>query len=280
MARGPNPKFECAPTDRGARIRRLLSKVDGLSLENGFEGRFTVGPHWARLRIEPDHSLRVVHEVEAPRPPSEALKANLCLPGNVRFALVSGRMFAVADTQLDGELHLASSFREIGRGLCGAIERPPQSRRRGKPIEPEKVQDALDKGNWGEDAVVRLEDGWELRPRIRGETTPVRMAVEGQAVRICRVVVAACHNQSESAVALQALCFNAQLRHARLAWEGEAVVAETRLHAGLINAAWLGPAARAVATATCHTRTTLEILARQANVTRHFEEMFCDAKEC
>ena len=278
MARENSLGVDLAPGDRGARLRRLLSKVRGLTLENGYQGRFVAGGHSARLRIDSGDCLRVLQEIEDPPAPRRALKENLYLPGNVRFAVAAGRTCLVADTRLDGELHLRASFREIGQGLRGAL-RP--ARRPGpakaKAITPENVQKALDEAGWEEGAVVRLEDGWELRPRIHGEATPVRLAIEGQRLRVSRTVVGGCQGQNASAVAYQALCFNARLRHARLTWQGEAVKAETCLHAGLIHPAWLVPAARAVAAATHYTRTTLEILACQDSVSRQFEEMFLKA---
>jgi hypothetical protein len=187
-------------------------------------------------------------------------------------------MNVVADTRLDGELHLTSSFREIGEGFHGALQRSWQPRRsRAEVIPPEKVQDALDKAGLEEEAVVRLDNGWELRPRICGEVMAVQLAIEGHDLRISRVVVTGCLSRSEPAVAFQALCFNSCLRHARLACTGDTVAAETRLHAGLVDPSWLAHATRAVGTAAHYCQTTLEILARQTEVARHFEQMFLDA---
>lgn len=280
MAMGTNLHLGCTPADQGARLRRLLSKIPGLTMKNGYEGRFTAGPYSGSLLIEPGDCLRVVHEVEDPPPPRQALKTNFQLPGNVRFAVVGGRMTVMADTRLDGELHLTGSFREISEGFRGALQsswRP--RRRRAEVITPENVQDALDKAGLEEEAVVRLDNGWELRPRIRGEAMAVRLAIEGHDLRLSRVVVTGCLSASEPAVAFHALCFNARLRHARLACSGDTVAAETRLHAGLIDPTWLTHAARAVVTAAHHSRTTLEILASQTEVARYFERMFLDANK-
>ncbi len=280
MARGENLHLQYAPADQGARLRRLLSKVRGLTLGNGYEGKFTAGLCSASLRIEPGDCLRVVHDVEGPPPPRQALETNSHLPGNVRFAATGGRMIVVADTRLDGEMHLTGSFREIGEGLCSALQRPGRPRPcRTKAITSANVQDALDKAGLEEGSVVRLDDGWELRPRIRGEAMAVRLTIERHDLRISRVVVTGCLSANERAVAFQALCFNARLRHARLACSGDTVAAETRLHTGLIDPTWLAHAARAVVTAAHHSRTTLEILASRTEVARHFERMFLDRNE-
>jgi hypothetical protein len=277
MARGRDSHLGLAPGDQGTRLRRALSNVGGLTFKNAHEGEFKVGPYSARVRLEPDDRLRVLREIESPPPPREALEINAHLPGNVRFAATGGRMALLADTRLDGQLHLTSSLGEIGEGFRGALQRRPRPRRKARPITPESVQDALDKTGLCEDAIVRLDDGWELRPRIRGEVTPVRLAIEGQRLRIGRVVVTGCSLESALFVAWQALCSNARLRHARLAARGEAVLAETCLHAGLIESEWLAHAVRAVATAAHHTGVSLEILARDPEVARRFGSMFFEA---
>ncbi|MBN1852633.1 MAG: hypothetical protein JW829_07905 [Pirellulales bacterium] len=277
MARDANHQHEFTPMDQGARQRRLLSKIRGLTLENGYQGTFKVGSHAARLRIEPGDCLRVHHEVEDPPPPHVALEANYQLPGNVRFAASGGQTAVVADTRLDGELHLAGSFREIREGLRDALQmhRKPHLHRNGV-ITPGQVQAALDGAGLDEEAIVRLDNGWEVRMRIRGESRAVRLVIEGRNLRISRVVVPSCHETNHRAVACQALFFNARLRHARLARHKDTVVADTCLHSGLIDSIWLVHACRAVATAAFYCGTILEILASQPDVARSFENMFLD----
>ena len=90
MTRGESYHLEYAPADHGARLRQLFSKVGGLTLQNAYEGKFTVGPYCGSLRVEPGDCLRVVHAVEDPPPPRQALEANVDLPGNVRFAVTHG----------------------------------------------------------------------------------------------------------------------------------------------------------------------------------------------
>lgn len=282
MARQTTLDSKLSVADEGSRLRHALSKVGNLKLENEFEGRFLVGRQTAGVRIEPGDCMRVACEVQDAPPPFEALETNAHLPGNVRFAATGGRTTLVADTRRDGELHLAASFGEIGEGLQRAQGHRPRRRARGdrtETITPESVQAVLDQLGWDEEAVLRLADGWELRPRSAGEAMPVRLAIEGHELRIGRDVVADCLGASRQAVAFQSLYFNWRLRHARLACREDKIVAETRLHAGLVTAGWLAHAARAVVAAVHHSRTTLEILASQPKVARHFEKMFLDAEE-
>jgi hypothetical protein len=81
------------------------------------------------------------------------------------------------------------------------------------------------------------------------------------------------------AVANQAIRFNDQLRHARLAARDGQLVAETRLHGGLIESGWLSQAAYAVAQAGRYVATSLRILAEQPQVADTYMAVFCSTVE-
>jgi hypothetical protein len=127
--------------------------------------------------------------------------------------------------------------------------------------------------------VVRSGDVWELRPRVDGQPIPVRAAIEHDEVRVQRVVLDGLRGGCASLpVADQALRLNAQLRHARLASDGSQIVAEARLHSGLVSPFWLSLASRAVAVAERHSRTVLQILHQQEGIAQHYSHMFLRAK--
>ena len=128
-------------------------------------------------------------------------------------------------------------------------------------IDPQAVETALHRLPWEDDAVVQLENGWELRPRIAGQPTPVRMTVAAAELRFRRVVLSRPAAARLEVIAAEALRINAGIKHARLAWTGTQLVAESCLHAGQVHARWLQYAAQAVVAASMRASVPLELLA-------------------
>ncbi|MBC8875235.1 MAG: hypothetical protein H8E44_37915 [Planctomycetes bacterium] len=276
------PLLDFSFGDGDAHAHRALGKVRGVRLTGPYNALLAVGDRAARVQIEANDAIRV--SLSATRPPSSmsALEFTHDLPGNTRFALSGqdGRLFA--DTQLNGELHMTETFGNIHAGLLTALGTPKKSRRRATPVTRELVQEALERMPWDEQSVVEQEDGWELRPRIEGEPTPVQMSMEPASLRFFRVVLRSLPGSEQNAtgaVADQALRFNSRLRHARLAVCDGQLVAEARLHGGLIDPAWLATTAFAVAVASRHVQTTLRILAAQPEVAELYTVMFCSSGE-
>ena len=268
--------------DGDAHTHRALGKVRGVRLTGPSDGLLTVGDHAARVQVEANDAIRVSLSATRPSSSMSALQVTHDLPGNTRFALngQDGRLFA--DTQLDGELHMTETFGNIRAGLLTALGSRKKNRRRATPVTRELVQEALERMPWDGQGVVEQEDGWELRPRVEGEPTPVRMTIESASLRLFRVVLRSLpgpEQKAAGAVADQALRFNSRLRHARLSVCDGQLVAEAHLHGGLIDSAWLATTAFAVAVASRHVQTTLRILAEQPEVAELYTVMFCSTGE-
>lgn len=262
-------------TEQGAQVRRALTKTRGLKLITAHAGVFSVGPVVAAVRIYPGDCMRVTLRVDQPPTPSAALETNYQLPGNVRFAAESRRLMLLADTQVDGEVHLAQSFSEIKSGLFHALGEKRTRERKTKPVTAEQVQAALERTTWDEESIVQRDAGWELRPRLHGQVVPVRATLVESRLHLRRRIISMPASEiASTAVAQQALRYNVQLKQARLsANEGE-VYAESRLHAGLITPGWLVASATAVAVGWQHVTTALRILAEREEVAESYVKMF------
>ena len=262
-------QLEAFLPDQPGRLRRLLSQVPGLSVESSYEGQLETGAGQAQLRIEPGDVLHVVHRPPAVPDPGEALQRSGQLPGNLRFSIDRSGMNLLADTHLDGEVHLQRSFAEIAAGFTAALQATTtDDQTQTPPIPSEKVSRALEESCFeGEEMVVQLDDGWELSPRIDGTSTAVHLTIDGPRLRLQRPVVVDLPSKADlKAVACQALRYNSQLRMVRLVWRDDQIVAEAWLHDQQVTGHWILTTARAVAVAAKHTFIALEILARQEAV--------------
>jgi hypothetical protein len=206
-----------------------------------------------------------------------ALAANCDLPGNLRFAIARGRMQLRAETELTDDEELATTLVLVRAGMDQALgdgaAQPQPS------IDPLAVETALHRLPWEDDAVVQLESGWELRPRIAGQPTPVRMTVGDAELRFRRVVLSRPAAARLEVIAAEALRINAGIKHARLAWTGTQLVAESGLHAGQVHARWLQYAAQAVVAASMRASVPLELLAANDELAAHYTEIFLHPSE-
>jgi len=262
--------------DQPGRLRRLLAQVPGLSVDGSYQGQLETGVGQAQLCIEPGDVLHVVHRPAEVPDPGEALQRSGQLPGNLRFSIDRSGMNLLADTHLDGEVHLQRSFAEIAAGFTAALqEATTDDQTQSPPIPSEEVARALEEPCFeGEEMVVQLDDGWELSPRIDGTSTAVHLAINDARLRLQRPVVVDLGSKADlKALACQALRHNAQLRMARLVWRDDQIVAEAWLHDQQVTGHWILTTARAVAVAAEHTFPALEILARQVAVADHYHKV-------
>jgi hypothetical protein len=254
------------PTGRFDPWSRCVDKVAGLEPVSTHQWRLTAGKTRADVRIDPGGNLRIAGRVPVPPSARSALETSHDLPGNLRYATRGRHAFLVADTHLDGATHLARSFTEIKAGLRFALGdgSAPIS---AEPLTPETLSEVLSAGAWPEESIVERGAGWELRPRLHGEATPVQAVVDGGSLRIYQTVVRDLAKPWGVAPAcFEALRFNDRLRLARLVWIDGAIAAETRLHRGQLSPSWLETAARAVAVAGRHTKLVLGVLAENREV--------------
>ena len=263
---------------------RALGKVDGVMYFGGHQGMVSLDDDAAELRVGVDGSIRLRADVALSARPLEVLRATHQMPGNRRFARDRQGGALVADTRIDGATHLPQTLGSLRSAMLrtlhsradAAAEVAPD------PVEHGAVREALAGLPWAGEGVVEQDDGWELRPRLRGDAVPVRMMIEPSGLWFGRVVLhqlPAADTSACGAVADQAVRINACLRHARLAVADGRLVAEARLDAWLIQPDWLATAARAVAVAARHAATTLRLLAEQPAVADTYIMMFCSTGE-
>jgi hypothetical protein len=251
-----------------------LDAVPGMRRASAHRWRWTVGSFEADVTIEPGDSINVSVDRTTSLDNLAALQANRNLPGNLRHARVERRSFLCADTQLNGAGHLLETFEGLRTGLHSATKCQPFHDVRER-LSAIAVQTAIESCRWPEGDIVALDDAWEFRARLRGEAASVRASIDGADLRVHRHLMGGLNDGPNlDAVCAQALGINARLRHARLAWDGGAVVAESRLHAGQLTPAWLETAVWAVAVACRHSEFILNVLAEDNDVAADFVATF------
>jgi hypothetical protein len=276
---------QTGPVRASRRLHEALAETKGLHMSTAYEGVLSAGAHDAALRVEPGGCIALSLAVDSRPQPVQAMETNFHLPGNVRFAVQPSGAVLLADSLVGDSAHLPRTLAEMGEGFQQALSKRPADRRcqdtehgRCKDIaslEPGQVEALLKKSNWDEGAVVRNEAAWELRPRLREEVIPLELAIRGFELRLHRKVFATAPSQEALApLAAQALRINSSLRHARLAMEEGRLVAETRLHRGLLEPLALAAAAYAVAAAYQYSQTALRILAEEEVVARCYRSLF------
>jgi hypothetical protein len=262
---------------------KALSKIDGVYFSGGYRALMPLGEAVAELVLEVDGTICIRTAACLPSSPSKTLQLERDLPGNLRYTLDASGGALVAETQVDGAAHLPHTFRSLREAMLRSLHAattdpavlPP-------PISRDSVQQALARLPWAGEGVVEQEQGWELRPRLRGDPVPVCMAIEPAGLRLSRVVL---HQLPPSgtpgaaAVADYAVRLNGSLRHARLAISDARLMAEARLDSRLVQADWLATTASAVAVAARHAGTPLRLLADQPAVADTYLTVFCSTGE-
>jgi hypothetical protein len=246
----------------------------GVEMFDGYTGRLSGSGAEVRLRVEHDDLVHLVTPVSESPEPAEAMWRNHALPGNLRFARLSQATWLLADTQVDGAAHLGATFREFKRGLASALGRETQADE-AVPAAAAKanIEAAVAGLNWDEDRLVKRDDGWEFRLRARGEMQAVRAAIGKRADLHLFVPILAAEPGNRDILARAALQLNAELRLARYALAGDELLAEARLHLGILGPPWLAAAARAVAVAARHAR-RLRLLAECPQVQDWYGRLF------
>jgi hypothetical protein len=260
------------------RPRRVLATTRGLKMDAAHQGTLAIGRLSAHVALEADNLIQVRMEPPEPNVPTsqrEALCATHRWPGNARYAVWRKRLIVVADMRID-DAESPESFRYTVHALRIAANNQVRRPSRGEPIDPGQVDNALTASTFDAAAIVRLERGWELRPRVPRGPVAVQMAIDGDELHFHRELLSNVDEIGHSeALVHQVLRFNAQLRQCRLALRSDArIVAETRVRSALLNPRSLSSAARAVAVASEHCQATLEILARRPEVAREYQTLF------
>jgi len=233
--------------------------------------------------IEDFDDFVTVHTViEAPADQQAALQAGNRLPGNARFMLTDHRWSVAADTRVDGVEHLAGSMQEIRCAFHQAItgrKSPAQSKHGSDPESA--VRCALESHDWSDEPIIETRDGWEFQTRVPGTAVSVELQCHQDGVQLSRRVLPSLHasEQSIPAIVHQSMLFNGRFRMARLAIQNDELIVEARLRSQLINWRWLRIATQAVAAAAHGVTPTLQELAGQSSVSKHYTELLLRANQ-
>lgn len=259
--------------------------IEGLSMKDAFNGSLHCSRFAAAVRIEPGAQITASREVSTTRlPPTEQLSVADSLHGNTRIVLKQGEFGLVADTMLDGQSHLPSTFRaiqrsfEIGTAMLGASRKSAAKLAAVLPkLDRATIDLALEQMTPDEPMLVRQDGEWELRVHLGGEVIPVRVRLRGRELALSHCILR--DVPQTSVVHMQALAnhvfrLNCRLRGSRLQLSKTNLIAETRLHADQLDHTWLAHAARAIATAVRATRESTRILATQPGIAEVYCKMF------
>jgi len=262
-----------------------LRAAAGLDLLAPHRGSLRIGELQADVRIDGGDLLRVRLPLKSPDRAPRLLERQRELPGNVRFARTRDGLALLAETWVDGAAHVPRSLGEIAQGFAVAVDEGCPKPARTHPahanpcgesqVSGQALRAALAGLGWGEDAVVALDQGWQLRPRAGGNPIAVRLEASDEGLWLWRRVLERVPAEvGAAAVSDLALRLNARLRLVRLTLAGGALVAESRAHAGLVTPAWIALLARAVAAAYQHVRAPLETLAENPRVADGYVRCF------
>ena len=265
---------------RSTQLREALSQA-GVHIDGSGRGRIKTKAFSASVVQEPGGFITVRADVDGPADPMTALEMGTHFRGNARFALVNSTYCLAAETRVDGVDHLPDSLDEIQRIFrsVSTSRQPRWKQDDAIPDAADAVRRAVTAQGWTSEQRVETDYGWELQPRLSGQTVPVQVRVEKSGIRVTRCVLSSLPHDTLAgrAVAHQALLFNARLRFSRLAVVEGQLVVDARLRAGLIDHDWLDFSSRAAASAAAGVTSTMRVLAEEDVLSRQYAEMFLDA---
>lgn len=227
----------------------------------------------ASVRFDAAGDLRFTVPVDARFDPNTALDFNRDLPGNLRLALDRRRLQLVADMRDDIPDMLHVTAADAQAVLDGS---KPHQEPSVDGWDKGTVNELLHKLSRDEDSLLELQDGWEYRPRVAGQAVAVKLNLHGGHLRCHRAVIQVRADQGviQRAAAIEALRFNARVKHARLARVGERLIAETWLRRCFLDADSFSVALRAVAVVERRVHAALAILVHDEQVAAHYSSLF------
>ena len=253
-----------------AGLRTALAGCAGLRWIDDYRGELDGAARSATVTLGVDGVVLVRAWSPDAASAQDDLRRTGTLPGNLRLGSVDGKRswFAELDVE-DGVAAVEAGLADVraaiaGRDPTAAPLSPPST---AQPSLVDFAREVL-----GDDNVVELPDGVELRPRLIGRVVPLTARRDGAGVRLTRVVLRSLPGPTDDAVAHHARALEVDLRHCRLALDDGVLVVETRTT--LCPAAFVR-SVRAVAAAYAHVHLPLTILARDELVARCYEQAFC-----
>lgn len=263
--------------DNVEHLRATLSEA-GVELTGAHTGQI-VGQHFvADVHLDPDELIRVRCAVDLSDEPCSLLErlSGSGSAGCVRFALGVEGLHLAAETRVDGVAHLPHSLKEIREGFSLAFDSSARTAEVENTDEDSaaSVRAAIE-DCWPKDEAVATADGYELQPLIEGTRVSVQVLPRPGAALVQRAVLPELpEGIAGSAIAHQALVWNARLRCCRLAIGHSRLCIESRLHVRRIDAEWISFTARAVAAAARTVEPELDLLARDPDVAQAYADMF------
>ena len=262
--------------DRGGKSSKpdLDGKL-GVEMFDAYTGRLAAGGMDVRLRVEHEDLVHLAIPVD------ESARAGR---GDGAKPRASGQspLRAGSSGHVAAGRHTSRRRRAPRRhlpriqGRTGPCPRPGDRRRTRQPprsAAKAQIEAAIARLNWDEDRLAKRDEGWEFRVRTRGEVQAVgRRSQPASRSPFLRSDPGRGAGNRE-VLAGAALQLNAELRLARYAPAGDELVAEARLHAGILGPQWLAATARAVAVAARHAR-RLRLLAECPHVREWYERIF------
>ncbi|MFO0870523.1 MAG: hypothetical protein U0935_16470 [Pirellulales bacterium] len=257
--------------------RNPLGEVPGVLLHGEGRATWMVESFPAEVTSDALDDLRI--RLPFPKPPSSraALDVTATLPANWRWADDRGRRLLLADVPAALRHSLPTVFSDLEAGirrLCHPADTILTAEVPGT-IDRKQLQEALRAPWWNEQSVIEMADGWELRPTIAAHPIPVSLHIEGEHVRCRREVVSSLGDGAiADAICLQAVRFNARLKHARLSCADGKLVAEACLHRDLISGELLADVVRAVAVVEHRVRMSFGIVREHEEIAAQFAALF------
>jgi hypothetical protein len=270
---------------------------------NSWSGTWRQGAVAASVNLGVARELQFQAPVPGELSSQQALRISHLLPFCLRIARSGPRLVTIGEFPIDPAATLHERLRWVGEAwsriacdwptlVSGQLPLPPH----GTPCDRKRERDAaggqtsaevtteqlieqLAAHAWPTDAVVESADGWEIRPVTNlgsAESIPVRVRrqADGLWLSISLLASPPAGRAFHPSLVDQAVRFNAQSRHARLALTDAALLAESWISDCCWRNGGLPAGVRAVAAVAAATRTVLEILDQQADTANGYAAIF------
>lgn len=266
----------------GHAARAAINGYPGLTWTDAHQGQLRAGRRNLTIRLEPGDTLALVLWTRSAPDAAQALATQTAVGTNARHALRGERPIVLAEAALAG---LASADGAAVRAALDEAAAAVLDLERHAAPAPEIDSPAVELApvlaalGYPADTVVALDAGAELRLRVAGHLTPVRIHTEPGGLRAERAVLTALPEEgtSASAVLHETLRANGRLRLARLSLREGRIVAEARLSTTQLNGPTLRTAVEAVAVAAHYAHARLAMLAEHTMLAECYAALWTEA---
>lgn len=265
----------------GLAARAAINGYPGLTWLDIHRGQLRAGRRSLGVRLERGDTLALALWTRSAPDAAKALATQTAVGTNARHALRGERPVVLAEATLAG---LASADGAAVRAALDEAAAAVLDLERHAAPAPEIDSPAVDLApvlaalGYPASDVVALDAGAELRLRVGGRLTPVRIHAEPGGARAERVVLASVPaGPAASAVLHETLRANGRLRLARLSLREGRIVAEARLSTTQLNGPTLRTAVEAVAVAAHYAHARLAMLAEHTMLAECYAALWTEA---